>query len=48
MEPIGLALTRQPFNPVIILFFVTMAVVVFVVAYRAKAWDEDEDEDDEK
>lgn len=44
MEPIGLALTRQPLNVVAIVFLVIIAVAVFAVAYRARAWDEEDEE----
>ncbi len=43
MEPVGLALMREPLNIVAVVFLIGMAVAVFFVAYRARdGQDEDE------
>jgi hypothetical protein len=42
VEPIGLALSQMPLSIISILFFVSMAILVFVVARRSS--DEEEEE----
>ncbi len=44
MEPIGLALTRQPLSLTVIIFFVVVAAAVFIVASRTGEGDKDEED----